>query len=287
MSWSFLKTILQYILPQKSLSRLVGKLANCEHPLLKNWLIDKFIAYYAVDMSDAIETDPHCYKSFNEFFILRLKLTARPLAEGENTIASPVDGMISELGDIQDQALLQAKGMYYDLTALLGGDAKMAALFQGGQFINMYLAPKDYHRIHMPLAGKLKCMIHVPGKLFSVNTATAENVPNLFTRNERVICLFDTVAGPMAVVLVGAMIVASIHTVWAGLVAPAGKQPAVWHYEDRQENSLDLARGEELGHFELGSTVIVLFAKDALKWSPSLQAGQPVQFGQKVAELVK
>ncbi len=202
-------------------------------------------------------------------------------------IASPVDGTISQLGDIEGGRIFQAKGFDYSLYELLGGSEKRAAAFIDGQFATIYLAPRDYHRIHMPLKASLQEMVYVPGQLFSVNQVTARHVPRLFSRNERVVAIFNTEYGPMAMVLVGAMIVASIHTAWAGEVTPGNKrQIREWHYPAASEKGLVLQQGDEMGHFQLGSTVILLFPKGMAKWAEHLQAGSSVQMGQQIASLL-
>ena len=215
----------QYITPQLGVSNLAGRLAdNDRSPALKNRVIKWFIGRYGVDMSEAAEPNPEAYATFNDFFTRELKPGIRPLADGEKTLVSPVDGAISQLGQVTGDRVFQAKGQSFSLSELLGGEEATTAPFADGEFSTIYLSPKDYHRIHMPMAGTLRQMIHVPGKLFSVNPVTAENVPNLFARNERVVCIFDTASGPMALVLVGAMIVGSVETRWAGVVVPGRRQ---------------------------------------------------------------
>lgn len=274
--------IVQHLLPQHALSRLAGFVTNCQIPWLKNWLIDTFIAHYGVDMSCAEQTDPHLYSDFNHFFTRRLKPETRPIDADKNIIISPVDGTVSQAGTIDGQTILQAKNFIYDVQSLLGGCEKRSAPFSGGHFATLYLAPKDYHRVHMPLSGKLQEMVYVPGRLFSVNAATTDQVPNLFARNERVITIFDTPAGPMAVILIGAMLVASISIAWAGVITPTGKNPLVLQNEN---STIKLNRGDEVGHFQLGSTVIVLFGRDRVEWSEKLQPGQTVQFGQAIGKI--
>lgn len=272
-----MSSFLQYLVPQHLLSRFIGLFTETQQPLIKNNLIDWFINRYQVDMSCALQSDPHAYRSFNEFFTRELQADARPFVAGDDEIACPVDGVVSQIGDIQQGRIIQAKGLDFSTIELLGGSAERAAPFENGKFTTLYLSPRDYHRIHMPIDGQLKQMVYVPGKLFSVNLATATSVPRLFARNERVAALFDTKAGPMAMVLVGAMIVASINTVWHGEVTPP-KQSAVtvWNYDDTRIYQ----RGAEIGHFKLGSTVIVLFGPDAIEWNANLQAESPVQLGQ-------
>ena len=271
----------QYLLPHHLLSRLAGGLANCTWDWVKNPFINWFVKRYQVDMTQAIEQEPTAYASFNEFFTRALLPDARPLDTDQRSILCPADGAISQLGSIEHGRVFQAKGQSFSVLELLGGDQQHASLFQGGQFATVYLSPRDYHRVHMPLSGTLREMIHVPGKLFSVNQLTAGNVPELFARNERVVCLFDTEAGPMAVVLVGAMIVASIETVWAGLVAPPTRQVRSQEYGT---HAPQLERGAEMGRFKLGSTAIVLFGPGHTQWDEKLLAGSIVRMGQKLGE---
>lgn len=271
----------QYLLPQHLLSRLAGGLANCTWSWVKNPFINWFVKRYQVDMSQAVEPNPTAYRCFNDFFTRALLPDARPLDEGEASILCPADGAISQLGKIEHGRIFQAKGQSFSVLELLGGNPAHAEQFQGGEFATVYLSPSDYHRVHMPLGGTLRDMIYVPGKLFSVNQTTAENVPELFARNERVVCLFDTDAGPMAVVLVGAMIVASVETVWAGLVAPPQRQLRSESYGHRAP---ELERGAEMGRFKLGSTAIVLFAPGRARWDEHLAAGSLVRMGQKMGE---
>jgi phosphatidylserine decarboxylase len=252
------KIAMQYAMPKHFISRMVGKLAAAKAGGLTTALIKLFIKQYKIDMSEAKYPDPAHYKTFNEFFTRPLKEGIRPLAEESDIIAHPVDGSISQLGDVVDGQIIQAKGHDYSLQALLGGKEEDTAPFLGGKFATIYLAPKDYHRIHMPVDGTLSKMIYVPGDLFSVNPLTAQNVPNLFARNERVVAIFETEIGPLAMVLVGATIVASIETIWAGTVTPpAGKDVFSWNYPTTGDNAITLKKGEEMGRFKLGSTVIL------------------------------
>lgn len=275
---------LQHLVPHHLFSRLTGLLAACETRWLKNLLIERFIAAYGVDMSQAAEPDPRAYSCFNTFFTRALKPGARPLALAPDAVLSPADGTISALGAIDDDAIFQAKGHAFSLTTLLGGDPQRAAPFRSGSFATVYLSPKDYHRVHAPLGGTLREMIYVPGRLFSVNQTTAENIPGLFARNERAVCLFDTPSGPMAVVLVGAMIVAAIETVWAGRVAPAAHGLLVTDYRNATP-SIQLNKGDELGRFLLGSTAIVLFGPGMAAWRTDLLAGAPVRMGEQIGTL--
>ncbi len=276
---------LQKLVPQHGLSRLVGKFAASRKPFIKNRIIPWFVKRYQVDMSLAQETNPLAYASFNDFFTRALRTDARPINTDANTIVCPADGAISQLGKIIDGRIFQAKGQDYSVLELLGGDQELANEFMGGDFATVYLSPKDYHRVHMPFSGKLRCMISVPGELFSVNTVTAENIPRLFSRNERVVAIFDTSVGPMAVVLVGAMIVAGIETVWDGQIAPfASREIAVSQYPYQ---SFNYKKGDEMGRFKLGSTAIVLFAKNKIRWLEKFQATTPTKMGEAFAEVVR
>ena len=276
--------LIQYLIPHHLLSRLTGLLAASETRWLKNLFILRFIAAYRVNMSEAAEPDPRQYSCFNTFFTRALKPGARPFAPAPNAVLSPADGAISAIGAIHDDMVFQAKGHTFSLTALLGGDSQRAAPFRNGSFATVYLSPKDYHRVHIPLGGTLREMIYVPGRLFSVNQTTAENIPGLFARNERAVCLFDTPNGPMAVVLVGAMIVAAIETVWAGKVAPApgGLQVTDYRYATPR---VQLNKGDELGRFLLGSTAIVLFGPGVVTWRADLGSGAAVRMGEQIATL--
>ena len=274
----------QYITPQLGVSNLAGRLAdNDRSPALKNRVIKWFIGRYGVDMSEAAEPNPEAYATFNDFFTRELKPGIRPLADGEKTLVSPVDGAISQLGQVTGDRVFQAKGQSFSLSELLGGEEATTAPFADGEFSTIYLSPKDYHRIHMPMAGTLRQMIHVPGKLFSVNPVTAENVPNLFARNERVVCIFDTTSGPMVLVLVGAMIVGSVETRWAGVVVPGRRQVTSTLYEGEQAITFD--KGEEMGRFRLGSTVIVVMPKGAVSWNSNQVAGKTVRMGEAFGAL--
>ncbi len=273
---------LQEWLPQQQLTRLVGKIAASEKPWLKQLFIDRFIKAYGVNMEEALQSDPKAYRSFNEFFTRPLKPGARPLATAADAVLCPADGVISAIGNIDDDSLIQAKRKRYSATALLGGDATRAALFRDGTFATVYLSPKDYHRVHSPLLGTLREMIYVPGKLYSVNQTTADHIDNLFAINERVVCIFDTQHGPMAVVLVGAMIVAAVETVWAGRVAPGFTAVTTQRYE---QGEVVIAKGGELGRFLLGSTAIMLFGAGMVEWQMDLSNGPGVQMGQQVGRL--
>tara|TARA_B110000902_G_scaffold91081_1_gene108237 strand:- start:661 stop:1512 length:852 start_codon:yes stop_codon:yes gene_type:complete len=273
----------QYIIPQHLLSRIVGWLAECEWSVLKMWLINLFISQYNVNMSEALDENPASYKNFNSFFTRELKPDARPIVADDAVIVSPADGAISQLGDISYGRIFQAKGQSYTAVELLGGNSELASEFDDGAFATIYLSPKDYHRVHMPMAGSLRETIYIPGDLFSVNQTTAENVPRLFSRNERLVAVFDTAAGPMAMVLVGALIVAGIETVWGGQVAPPPKTPT--RIDFSSNDKITLAKGDEMGRFKLGSTVVVLFPKAAMAWSEALAAQSPLSMGEEIAKL--
>ena len=274
----------QYVTPQLAVSRLAGRLADSEStPALKNRVIKWFIGRYGVNMSEAAEPDFTAYPTFNAFFTRALKPGARTIDPAPETLTSPVDGAISQIGQISTDRVFQAKGQSFSLTELLGGDDERAEPFREGEFATIYLSPKDYHRIHMPMAGTLKEMVYVPGKLFSVNPVTAENVPNLFARNERVACLFDTEAGPMAMVLVGAMIVGSVETTWAGVVAPNSGKVTQWQYSG--DDAVRFEKGQEMGRFRLGSTVVLVMPRGAVKWQPNQVAEKTVQLGEAFGKL--
>lgn len=276
-------TYSQFLLPQHGLSRLAGWIANCQQPWIKNKLIHWFIRRYNVDMDLAVEEDPAHYINFNHFFTRALKPEKRPISNNPQDIVSPVDGVVSQIGDIHQDKLIQAKKINYSLQALLGGDAKLSSQFAGGKFASFYLAPKDYHRVHAPYSGKLQEIIYVPGRLFSVNAKTTNDLPNLFVRNERVITLFSTPIGPMAVILIGAMLVANIHIVWENVVAPAfGQRIRHWHYADKK---ISLLKGQEIGHFQLGSTVILLFSPNRMQWSTH-KPKKTVQFGECIGHIL-
>lgn len=272
----------QYLLPHHLLSRLIGCAAECRVGWFKNRLIGWFAQQYQVNMSEAQVEDLTAFAHFNDFFTRALKDGARPLDTAPGSVLSPADGAVSQLGKIEQGRIFQAKGHSFSVIELLGGDSQRAAPFMGGDFATIYLSPKDYHRVHMPLTGTLKEMVYVPGRLFSVNQTTAENVPELFARNERVVCLFDTERGPMAVVLVGAMIVASIETVWAGLITPPKRALKTFRYDETARAPIVLEKGAELGRFKLGSTAVVLFGPEQVQWAEELAANSPVKMGQRL-----
>jgi phosphatidylserine decarboxylase len=281
MTWLFV--VLQYLVPQHLLSRLIGKLAASEVPWIKNPFINWFRQRYGVDMSEALDPEPAHYASFNAFFTRALRPGVRPIDIAPNAVVSPADGVISQLGAIEGDRIFQAKGQHYSARELLGGDAELATLFADGDFATIYLSPRDYHRVHMPVEGKLLRTIYVPGDLFSVNQTTAANVPRLFARNERLVCLFDTPFGPMASVMVGAMIVAGIDTVWSGQEAPLRRQVRTAYF-DRTPVAVALDKGAEMGRFKLGSTVVLLFAKGRMRWRDDLAADLPLRMGERIGQ---
>lgn len=270
----------QYVLPHHFLSGLMSKLTHCENTLFKNLFIKLIIRLYGVNLDEAkFQTLDH-YPSFNHFFTRELKDGSRSIAAAAHAIACPADGAISQAGAIKDGRIFQAKGHSYTTLELLGGDIDRAKAFEGGSFTTIYLSPKDYHRLHMPLTGSLKEMVHIPGRLFSVNNATVNAVPNLFARNERVVCIFDTEAGPMALILVGAIFVSSIETVWHGVVTPPTiRESNVRQYQNKAPL---LKKGEEMGRFNMGSTILVLFGKDKIAWEETLVTGKSVKLGEQI-----
>jgi phosphatidylserine decarboxylase len=273
--------LLQKLAPKQALTQLAGWVAQGGlGEAATQRIIRRFIAHYHVNMGEALSADPSAYKTFNEFFTRALRAGSRPMAKA--TWVCPVDGAISQLGAIDGQHVFQAKGHRYSTRALLGGDAQLAALFDDGDFATIYLSPKDYHRIHMPVAGRLRRMIHVPGKLYSVNPATARNIPELFAVNERVVTVFDTEHGPFVNVLVGATIVGSMATTWHGVVNPPRPgQIREWRYDDQ---AIELSQGAEMGRFLLGSTVVMLWPKGRVQFEASWQAGRPVRLNEVMAQ---
>lgn len=278
-----LKVLPQYFLPKQLLTVLAGRFASKARGNTTTAVIRWFVKKYQVNMLEALNPDIGSYASFNDFFTRALKPNARPLSQA--ALICPVDGAISQFGDIIQDQIFQAKGHSYSTTALVGGDKNLAKQFQNGSFATLYLSPKDYHRIHMPCDGKLSRMIYVPGDLFSVNPSTARGVPGLFARNERVVCVFDTTSGPFVLVLVGATIVGSIATVWHGQINPP-RQSTVreWLYNNE---SISLKQGDEMGRFMLGSTVVMLFPEHlskTLSFNPSWAAGGAIQLGQTMCQ---
>lgn len=272
-----LKVLLQYALPKQGLTVLAGRIAGARGRSMTTRLIRWFVAKYGVDMSEAADPDISRYETFNDFFTRPLKTGARPLASAD--FVCPVDGAISQFGAIDDHHILQAKGHRFTTADLVGGDVALAARFRHGSFANLYLSPKDYHRLHMPCRGKLLRMIHVPGALFSVNPVTARGVPNLFARNERVVCEFESQQhGRFVMVLVGATIVGSMATVWHGVInAKRTGKISEWHYADQ---AITLEQGEEMGRFLLGSTIVMLFAPNTIAFNPAWQPERPVRLGE-------
>ncbi|MBT2866604.1 archaetidylserine decarboxylase [Chromobacterium violaceum] len=270
----------QHILPKLALTRLAGRFAGWKGGGITTAAIRRFIARYNVDMGEAADSDPAAYATFNDFFTRALKPGVRPVADAR--LVCPVDGAVSQLGAIDSGRIFQAKGRDYSATALLAGDADLAARFADGHFATIYLSPRDYHRIHMPCAGRLLEMTYVPGDLYSVNPATARGVDRLFARNERVVCVFeDEQSQPFVMVLVGATIVGSMATVWHGVVNPP-RRPAVEKWDYRGQD-IRLAKGEEMGRFLLGSTVVLLYPAGPLKFNPQWQAASPVRMGEAMA----
>jgi phosphatidylserine decarboxylase len=261
----------------------MSKLTHSENKTWKNLFIKQIIKHYGVNMDEAKEPDINAYNSFNEFFTRELKLGIRPLSTEANSIACPCDGAVSQAGKITDGKVFQAKGKSFNAIDLLGGNAERAAPFNNGIFTTIYLSPKDYHRLHMPLTGTLREMVHIPGRLFSVNPATVNSVPNLFARNERVAAIFDTDAGPMALILVGAIFVSSVETVWHGVVTPPSVSSVQsWQYG---EDAPTIKKGEEMGRFNMGSTIIVLFGKDQAQWDAEFKAEQTVKLGELIGRV--
>ena len=270
--------ILQYLLPKQALTVFAGKVANARGGAWTARLIRWFVARYKVNMAEAANSDIRSYATFNDFFTRALRSDARPLAQA--AFICPVDGAISQFGRMENDQLFQAKGHTYSSTALLGGDRDLAAQFQDGSFATLYLSPRDYHRIHMPCDGRLTRMIYVPGDLFSVNPVTARGVPGLFARNERVVCVFEAAHGAFVLTLVGATIVGSMATVWHGLVnPPRTREVRVWEYDKQQ---VLLKKGDEMGRFLLGSTVVMLFPKNALQFNPQWAPAQAVRMGEEM-----
>lgn len=270
----------QYLLPKQALTTLAGKFASAQLGGLTTSVIRRFVARYNVNMGEAANPDITSYASFNDFFTRALKPGARPLAAAD--LICPVDGAISQCGPIAKDQIFQAKGHTYSTTALVGGDAEAAARFDNGHFATLYLSPRDYHRIHMPCAGELRRMVHVPGDLFSVNPTTARGVPGLFARNERVVCFFESAQGPFVLVLVGATIVGSMATVWHGQVNPP--RTGTLRQWDYAKGQVSLLQGEEMGRFLLGSTVVMLFPQGPLQFNPQWAPMRAIQLGEAMAQ---
>ena len=286
----YLKTWPLFLLPQHFLSSLIHRFMRIKQPGFKNLQISQFIKLFNVNMSEAQQENSTDFIDFNHFFTRELKADVRVDNTNKDELCCPVDGAVSELGDIEDDQLIQAKGHYFSLNELLAGDDTLTNTFRNGKFATIYLSPRDYHRIHMPIDGQLTQMLHVPGDLFGVNKASVKTIPRLFARNERVISLFDTPAGPMALIQVGAIFVASIETVWQGVVTPPRrKQVQGWQYDKEpqlnKEPQPGLKKAQEMGRFNMGSTVILLFAKGAIEWDSELYAEKPVQMGQLLGKI--
>jgi len=280
--WDKLKVLPQYFIPQHFLTSLVYKITRCETPWFKNNLIKLFISIFDVDMSLALNPDPESYSSFNTFFTRGLSPEARPITLDEKIILSPVDGAISQIGNIQNNTIIQAKGKSYILKDLLVED-ELVSMFSGGTFATLYLSPKDYHRIHMPMSGQLSRMIYVPGKLFAVNSHTLRVVDAVFARNERVINIFNTDIGPIAIVMVGALNVGSMETVWAGQITPArDKIISDTQYSD---DDVKLEQGQEMGRFNMGSSVILLFPKGVMQWTDGMVADKVIVMGENIGSV--
>ena len=270
----------QYLMPKRALTTLAGTLASAQLGGLTTLAIRRFVARYRVNMAEAANPDIASYASFNDFFTRALAPGMRPLAAAD--LICPVDGTISQFGSVEKDQIFQAKGHHYSTTALVGGDTELAARFEHGHFATLYLSPRDYHRIHMPCAGRLTRMVHVPGDLFSVNPTTARGVPGLFARNERVVCVFESDHGPFVLVLVGATIVGSMATAWHGQVNPPRTGTLrQWDYAPGQ---VELQQGEEMGRFLLGSTVVMLFPQGPLQFNPNWAAARPIQLGEAMAQ---
>lgn len=278
---------IQYPLPHHALSRLVFRLLRIRTKPVKDLQIRLIQWWFGIDLSESVLKSPRDYPHFNAFFTRPLEPDARPVVDGSGEVACPVDGAVSQAGEIDGGRIFQAKGHDFGLRELLGGSARRAKLFEDGAFATLYLSPRDYHRIHMPVTGELREMVHVPGRLFSVNPGTTRAVPHLFARNERVVAIFNTEAGPMALVLVGAIFVAAVETVWAGLVTPPrGREIRSWNYGVDEAKSVHLERGQEMGRFNMGSTVIVLFGPDAgITWADGIRPEAPVRMGELLGRL--
>ena len=282
--WQRAKVAFQYIMPQLYLTQLAGWFAQQKWGAVTHFVIKVFAKKYNVDMSEAKKENFSDYESFNQFFIRELKDDARKINENPTALCLPADGRVSQIGHIDDDRLLQAKGHFFSLSDLLAGDEELVNTFKNGEFATIYLSPRDYHRVHMPCDATLRKMIYVPGDLFSVNPFLAEHVPNLFARNERVICVFDTAFGPMVQILVGATITASMSTVWAGVINPPRTgEVKVWTYQG--DNAIKLTKGQEMGAFQLGSTVINLFPANSVTLAEHLEVDVPVRMGEILASM--
>jgi len=279
----YLKTWPLFLLPQHFLSAIIHRFMRIKQPAFKNFQIQQFIKLFNVNMDEAEVQSSTDFSDFNHFFTRKLKTGVRQDNTRDNELCCPVDGAISELGTIEQEQLIQAKGHYFSLHELLGGNKELTDIFRNGHFATIYLSPRDYHRIHMPIDGQLQQMTHIPGDLFGVNKASVKTIPRLFARNERVISLFDTPAGPMALIQVGAIFVSSIETKWQGVVTPPRRQQIQqWQYV---EQDIKLSKAEEMGRFNMGSTVVLLFTRNRVQWNTQLAPDTPVQMGQLLAEI--
>lgn len=279
-----IKIALQYCIAQRSFSRFLGWLASLQADVFTTAVINWFIKKYKVNMEEALHSDPRQFNTFNEFFTRKLKPSIRPITQDINSIVFPADGTISQLGHIEEGRIIQAKGHLFSVQDLLGGDSSLAEKFHEGNYATTYLSPGDYHRVHMPCDGTLRKVIYVPGDLFSVNPLTAKHVPNLFARNERVICIFDTDFGIMAQILIGAIIVGSIELAWTENIIPThGHKLRSWNYPTDGNPAIKLIKGEEMGKFKFGSTVINLFTKDSIFFNDSIQTNAIARFGSPFA----
>ena len=282
--WQRAKVAFQYIMPQLYLTQFAGWFAQQKWGAVTHFVIKAFAKKYNVDMSEAKKENFSDYESFNQFFIRGLKDDARKINENPTALCLPADGRVSQIGHIDDERLLQAKGHFFSLSDLLASDEELVNTFKNGEFATIYLSPRDYHRVHMPCDATLRKMIYVPGDLFSVNPFLAEHVPNLFARNERVICVFDTAFGPMVQILVGATITASMSTVWAGVINPPRTgEVKVWTYQG--DSAIKLTKGQEMGAFQLGSTVINLFPANSVTLAEHLEVDVPVRMGEILATM--
>ncbi|MGH6636378.1 MAG: archaetidylserine decarboxylase, partial [Gammaproteobacteria bacterium] len=267
-------------IPQHVLSRLMHKATRCKLRWWKSTLIGWFTRFYGVDMSIAKEPERDSYPDFNSFFTRELRPGARTLARNPGSVIAPVDGWVSEIGDIQGDGITQAKGKRFTTLQLLGGDPELAKHFRGGSFTTLYLSPREYHRVHMPVAGRLREMVYIPGRLFAVNPRSVRVVNRLFARNERIASVFDTDVGLMALIMIGAIFVGSMDTIWHGAVTPTrARTPRRWHYEG---DAVHLDKGAEVGRFNMGSTVILLFTQGVVRWSGTLASGECIQMGQSI-----
>lgn len=280
--FKYMRFILQNLMPQLALTRLSGMLAESKLPWLKNILIRYFLSKFTINTAEAVEQDPYAYDSFNALFTRKLKPNARVIVQDSSRLVSPADGTVAQIGYLQNDIILQVKGKKFKLESLLGG-AVDADKFINGAFATIYLAPPDYHRVHMPVTGRLLQMVYVPGKLFSVNKDNSDVMPDLFARNERVISVFETEHGRIAVILVGAMLVGSINTTWAGTVNVEHSNKVL----SVKYDSIVVQKGEELGYFKMGSTVIVLTEQGMMNWQQELTVGSKVQVGQALGEMLR